>query len=82
MSADPNPSAARALPASSLAPLRHPVFCAMWLAGSVCFLGLWMQNVEDAWTIASLISSPLMRKTPPHFWRRFRRVLKPNWELQ
>ncbi|MET0320373.1 MAG: MFS transporter [Duganella sp.] len=42
------------------APLRHPVFRALWLAGSVANMGLWMQNVAAAWAMTSLTTSPLM----------------------
>ena len=41
------------------APLRHPRFRALWLAGLVSFLGTWVHNVAARWTAATLSTEPL-----------------------
>lgn len=45
---------------SAWAPLRHSIFRNLWIAGSVGYIALWMQNVAAAWTMTSLTPSPLM----------------------
>ena len=52
--------AAEDLPESTWAPLRHPVYRAVWIASFVSFLGTWMQEVGAAWLMTSLTSSPLL----------------------
>lgn len=46
-------------PDSPWAPLRHPVFRALWLATFASNMGTLMQNVGAAWLMTSLTSSPL-----------------------
>ncbi len=48
-----------ALPAA-LAPLRHPVFRSLWIAGLAANTGLWVQNTGAAWMMTSLAPSPVM----------------------
>ncbi|MES2712061.1 MAG: MFS transporter [Pseudomonadota bacterium] len=48
-----------ALPAA-LAPLRHPVFRSLWIAGLAANTGLWVQNTGAAWLMTSLAPSPVM----------------------
>src|SRR4051812_39466430 len=43
----------------SWAPLRHPVFRALWLAGVASDFGAWMHEVGDGWLMTSLSPSPL-----------------------
>src|SRR5262245_3858817 len=45
--------------AGPFAPLRHPVFRAVWIAGLASNLGTWMQNVGAAWLMTSLAPTPL-----------------------
>jgi MFS family permease len=45
--------------ASAYAPLRQPVFRALWLASLVSNLGTWLQNVGAGWLMTSLTPSPL-----------------------
>jgi MFS family permease len=45
---------------AALAPLRRPMFRAMWVAVLVSNLGGWMQNVGAAWLMTSLSSSPVL----------------------
>jgi MFS family permease len=52
----PGPAAAGAGP---FAPLRRPVFRALWIAGLASNLGTWMQNVGAAWLMTSLAPTPL-----------------------
>jgi len=47
------------LPAA-FAPLRHPVFRALWLANGAAGLGSWMQSTGAAWMMATLDPDPLM----------------------
>lgn len=46
--------------ASALAPLREPLFRALWIAAVVSYSGTWMQNVGAGWLMASLTNSPMM----------------------
>src|SRR5665648_502712 len=45
---------------SSLSPLQHPVFRALWLATLVSNMGTFMQSVGAAWLMTSLSTSPAM----------------------
>lgn len=45
------------------APLRHPRFRGLWLAGLVSFVGTWVHNVAARWTAATLSPSPLAVST-------------------
>src|SRR4051812_45559889 len=47
------PGAARR-PVKAWAPLRHPVFRALWIAQTVSNVGTWMQTVGAQWLIVSL----------------------------
>jgi len=39
---------------SALAPLKHPVFAALWIATVVSNVGTWMQNAAAGWLMAGL----------------------------
>jgi MFS family permease len=39
---------------SALAPLKHPVFAALWIATVVSNVGTWMQNATAGWLMAGL----------------------------
>src|SRR5262249_11422819 len=45
---------------SSLAPLRVPVFRALWIATIVSNLGTWMQDVGESWLMVSMTKSPIL----------------------
>ncbi|MCC5794559.1 MAG: MFS transporter [Chromatiales bacterium] len=45
---------------SALAPLRRPVFRALWLALVVSSLGSWMHDVGAAWLMTTLAPEPVM----------------------
>ncbi|MGA2697221.1 MAG: MFS transporter [Terriglobales bacterium] len=45
---------------SAWAPLREPVFRALWGAAVVSYTGTWMQNVGAGWLMTQLTMSPLM----------------------
>jgi MFS family permease len=47
-------------PAAAFAPLRHPVFRALWIANLASNTGLWIQNTGAGWLMTSLAPSPLM----------------------
>lgn len=47
-------------PAGALAPLRRPVFRAMWIAIFISTLGGWMHEVGAGWLMASLAPDPFM----------------------
>jgi MFS family permease len=47
------------LPAA-FAPLRHPIYRALWLANGAAGLGGWMQSTGAAWMMATLAPDPLM----------------------
>ena len=49
-----------ATPAAALAPLRHPVFRALWIANLASNTGLWIQNAGAGWLMTSLAPSPVM----------------------
>src|ERR1700693_6581814 len=45
---------------SAWAPLREPLFRAMWIAAIVSYIGTWMQAVGAGWMMTMLTMSPLM----------------------
>jgi MFS family permease len=45
---------------SSWAPLRWPLFRALWIASLASYVGTWMQDVGAAWLMATLTPSPLV----------------------
>lgn len=45
---------------SAWAPLREPLFRAMWIAAIVSYVGTWMQSVGAGWMMITLTPSPLM----------------------
>ena len=45
---------------SALAPLRHPVFSALWTATVVSNIGTWMQNAAAGWLMTGLTSDALV----------------------
>ena len=47
-------------PVSAWAPLRTPVFRALWIASVVSNIGTWMHDVGAAWLMTSLTPSPLL----------------------
>src|SRR4051812_17015968 len=47
-------------PAGAFAPLRHPVFRALWIANLASNTGMWIQNTGAGWLMTSLAPSPLM----------------------
>ncbi|MFL5286637.1 MAG: MFS transporter [Rhodopila sp.] len=49
-----------ATPAAAFAPLRHPVFRALWMANLASNTGLWIQNTGAGWLMTSLAPSPVM----------------------
>lgn len=44
----------------TLAPLREPLFRALWIAAIASNMGTWMQDVGAAWLMTSLSTSPFM----------------------
>src|SRR5438309_7144877 len=46
--------------ASASAPLREPLFRAMWIAAIISYIGTWMQAVGAGWMMTVLTMSPLM----------------------
>jgi MFS family permease len=53
-------SAARAAEASPWAPLKQPLFRAIWIATLVSNIGTWLHDVGAAWLMTSLAPSPIM----------------------
>ncbi len=51
-------AAAPVAPMSAWAPLRHPLYRALWTAQLVSNIGTWMQNVGAVWLMGSLGGSP------------------------
>ena len=45
---------------SAWAPLREPLFRALWIAAIISYIGTWMQAVGAGWMMAVLTMSPLM----------------------
>lgn len=45
---------------SAWAPLRWPIFRALWIASVASYVGTWMQEVGAAWLMATLTASPLV----------------------
>jgi MFS family permease len=56
-----NPGLPASLPArpSTWAPLKHPVFRGIWLAGLVSQTGSFMTDVAQGWLMTTLAASPL-----------------------
>jgi hypothetical protein len=48
-------SGQRAASPSAWAPLREPLFRALWIAAFASNIGTWMQNVAAAWLMTSLL---------------------------
>jgi len=46
--------------ASAWAPLREPLFRALWIAAIISYIGTWMQAVGAGWMMTVLTMSPLM----------------------
>src|SRR5689334_24710050 len=46
--------------ASAWAPLREPLFRAMWIAAIISYIGTWMQAVGAGWMMTVLTMSPFM----------------------
>lgn len=59
MPAPPPPTSAES-GVSAWAPLREPLFRAMWLAAIISYIGTWMQAVGAGWMMTVLTMSPLM----------------------
>jgi MFS family permease len=57
--AAPQPDAPDVAP-DAWAPLRRPVFRALWIGSLASNVGTWMQNVGAAWLMTSLSPTPLM----------------------
>src|SRR4051812_11440015 len=47
-------------PASPWAPLKQPLFRAIWIATLVSNIGTWLHDVGAAWLMTSLAPSPIM----------------------
>ena len=45
---------------SAWAPLRRPIFRALWIASVVSNLGAWMEDVGEAWLMTEQTASPLL----------------------
>jgi MFS family permease len=45
---------------SAWAPLREPLFRAMWIAAIISYIGTWMQAVGAGWMMTMISGSPLM----------------------
>src|ERR1700757_2032531 len=56
----PLPPTSAARGASAWAPLREPLFRAMWIAAIISYIGTWMQAVGAGWMMTVLTMSPLM----------------------
>src|SRR6201981_3073441 len=54
----PHPSAEGSV--SAWAPLREPLFRAMWIAAIISYIGAWMQAVGAGWMMTVISGSPLM----------------------
>jgi MFS family permease len=60
----PNPIPAIAAPTpasghSAWAPLREPMFRALWIASIASYTGSWMQNIGTGWCMTTLTKSPM-----------------------
>src|SRR5215467_12745932 len=44
---------------SALAPLREPLFRALWIAAVISYTGSWMQNIATGWLMSTLTMSPI-----------------------
>ena len=56
---DPDPSPPPPLGLTALAPLRQPVFRALWLTWLMANVSMWMNDVAAAWLMTSLTTSPV-----------------------
>jgi MFS family permease len=45
---------------TAMAPLSEPMFCRLWIAAVISYVGTWMQNVGAGWYMASLTNSAVM----------------------
>src|SRR5687768_3514823 len=45
---------------NAMAPLGEPMFCRLWIAAVISYVGTWMQNVGAGWYMASLTNSAVM----------------------
>jgi len=57
--AEPKPQATPNLK-SPMAPLRHPLFRAVWIATIVSNMGTWMHEIGAGWLMVSLTTDPFM----------------------
>src|SRR5215831_16616004 len=58
-----NPDTALKSPEKSLSPwspLAHPIFRALWIATVASNIGTWMEDVDEAWLMVSLTTSPML----------------------
>jgi MFS family permease len=53
-------AAAPSAPVSAWAPLRHPIYRALWVAQLVSNIGTWMQNVGAVWLMGTLGGSAVL----------------------
>src|SRR5215469_3895507 len=44
----------------SSSPLKYEVFRAIWLAAICSYVGNWLQDVGESWTMLSLTASPML----------------------
>src|ERR1700757_2102009 len=56
----PLPPTSAARGAWAWAPLREPLFRAMWIAAIISYIGTWMQAVGAGWMMTVISGSPLM----------------------
>src|ERR1700757_3020233 len=56
----PLPPTSAARGAWAWAPLREPLFRAMWIAAIISYIGTWMQAVGAGWMMTMISGSPLM----------------------
>jgi MFS family permease len=56
----PAPTSLSDASVSAWAPLREPLFRALWIAAIVSYIGTWMQAVGAGWMMTVLTMSPLM----------------------
>src|SRR5437762_3230472 len=45
---------------SAWAPLRIPLFRALWIASVTSYIGTWMHDVGESWLMTSLTTSPVL----------------------
>jgi len=56
----PDAQPAREHPVSAWAPLKRPLFLALWIATVVSNIGTWMQNAAAGWLMTDLSPTPLI----------------------